>query len=1490
MQLLVTVIDPDGEPPRCQDVLVEADQGVTLGDVAEDLRRCVGADAPYGFRVSGVAVDAGHILGEPPLLRGAILTLDRPGSSGMPLTSDAVIHLEVVGGLGAGRSVSLDRGVHVVGRGAGCAVQLDDPAVSRHHLEITVGSEGITVRDLAPTNGSSVSGIPVGDQPIPLRPDDRLRVGSTTLTHRVTATTPAATTIGEGRRRVHRPPRFHVGNQPVEVPFPRRPTKPERSRLPLIAALVPMALSLLLAFVLHSPVMMLFALLTPAMLLGQWWSDRRHGRVSHRRQLADHAAQLAEAESRLAEELERERVRRHADAPDLAAVARVVSRLGAHLWERRPEDPDYLSLRVGVGPQRPFTRATGEPSDLPQLPTLDVPAVIRLQEVGVLGVAGPRDRGLALASSLVGQLIAWHSPRDVRLVVLSADEAALDTWGWVALLPHATPLSESCLVALGDLAHDGSVSRRVSELAAMVMSRRPATSRQRVAPDVVVVLDGSQVLRQEPGIAELLRDGPGVGVHFICIDRDATRLPIEAAAQVVIGTGNAAIEARLDLPDGAIPSLVPDLPVPAWSEALARAAAPLEDATPHEDGPVLPDNVDFVEVHRLHSGSDPLDADSVARAWSAGSSHPIAVLGQGQDGPVTIDLVRDGPHALVGGTTGAGKSELLQTLVASLAVHSRPDELGFVLIDYKGGSAFRDCAGLPHVLGIVTDLDEHLTARALTSLGAELKRRERLLAEVGAKDLDDYRRVARGREPLARLVLVVDEFKVLAEELPDFVGGLIRLAAVGRSLGVHLVLATQRPAGIVSADMRANVSLRIALRVRDRSDSDDVIEAPDAAEISDRLPGRAYLHTGSRRLVPVQVAHLGGSPSPSTALEPRALIRPVGWGDLMSPAPGTSRSIDVACGPTTLQAISRSLGTAAQLLHVGPAPSPWLPPLPEVVPAGDARLTGDAPLARDIPVAGDARPTGDPTLTGDSPLTWDAPADGEACVEAEHAVPLGLVDRPSAQCQVALTWDPARDGHLGIAGGARTGRTTSVVNVALRLAERFPASKLHVHALEGSPGSLAVLAALPHVGSVTGTDDPQRLRQAIRRLAETGPRDDRRTVVLIDGWEAITESLDDVDQGESTERLLALLRDGLSGGVHAVVTGGRAVASGRVGSLLQRRLVLDMPDPVDLTLAGISPSAASRHRPPGRALDLRDESEVQLCLPGDAAADPAELARRVAAAVVARWGPVREGERPWQLLPLPSTVTLGSLRARPEHLLAGLGGEDLETLDFDLGRDERRILVVGPPRSGKSTTLRTLMSQLLSAGRQVAIVAPRRSPLAQLPAQPGLHVLRTDEADRFIELRREHVDLAVFVDDSDLLEGTPLESALVEATRLVENAAGLIAVALDSRRAAGAFRGLVPEVTKAGVGVILWPAGPADGDLLRVRVEPQTARVPGRGVLVTDGIPTPIQVALPPPLPPAAAAHVPSPNAAFEVEHAGASLSSPSNPAFDDLAGTVRVG
>jgi S-DNA-T family DNA segregation ATPase FtsK/SpoIIIE len=288
----------------------------------------------------------------------------------------------------------------------------------------------------------------------------------------------------------------------------------------------------------------------------------------------------------------------------------------------------------------------------------------------------------------------------------------------------------------------------------------------------------------------------------------------------------------------------------ARARTCARHLARFDDPELRQAGAGLPDGVRLLPMLGLAR----VDAASVRDRWRRTEpASAEAPLGVTERGVFTLDLVRDGPHGLVGGTTGSGKSELLRSLVAALAAHADPTQLTFVLMDYKGGAAFDECARLPHTVGLVTDLDEQLGERALRAMEAELRRRERQLRAAGADNLVEY--VQRGApEPMPRLIVVIDEFATLASELPDFLAALVGIAQRGRTLGVHLILATQRPSGAVNDNIRTNTNLRVALRVQDAADSVDVIGIRDAAELSRLLPGRAYVRLGPGEVVPIQTA------------------------------------------------------------------------------------------------------------------------------------------------------------------------------------------------------------------------------------------------------------------------------------------------------------------------------------------------------------------------------------------------------------------------------------------------------------------------------------------------------------------------------------------------------------------------------------------------------------------------------------------------------------
>jgi len=470
----------------------------------------------------------------------------------------------------------------------------------------------------------------------------------------------------------------------------------------------------------------------------------------------------------------------------------------------------------------------------------------------------------------------------------------------------------------------------------------------------------------------------------------------------------------------------------AWARAMASLVDPesVSSVSVSEDAVSL---LSLLQLGQTRRGEAGHLVDQLQHQWKERSAADplVASIGMAADAAFAVDLVADGPHALIAGTTGSGKSELLRTMVLALAASCPPDRLALVLVDFKGGGAFDAVDQLPHVAGLITDLEENLVSRAVSSLRAELHRREHLFRKLGVSDYPQA--AAASAEPLARLVVVIDEFAVLATEYPELMTSLVDLAARGRSLGMHLVLATQRPSGVVDQKIRANTNLRIALRVQDAHDSLDVVGVPDAAEIDRTAPGRAIVSIGGDRPIVVQTAYSGAVNAYSTPCavrphqlfaEPEGPSRDAGTPELHQPGPGQ---------------------TELQLLVAA------------VAEAGEARGSTARPLwAEPLPKALDWFDLGSRLLASAAD-----PASAESC---DVAVAIGLVDLPEIQDQQPWRWQLS-SGALGIY--CADGRSSAKVLVATgaALASALDPTQLHLYVIDGDPTGMAALEALPHVGA-----------------------------------------------------------------------------------------------------------------------------------------------------------------------------------------------------------------------------------------------------------------------------------------------------------------------------------------------------------------------------------------------------------------------------------------
>ena len=1438
LRLAVSVAGRDPAP-----VELDAPGDTTVGAVVEALAHAVGVEAEeIVLGRTGRRLPREAQLGDVALRHGdrLFLTGSHDGGRQRPRSmAPAPLELAVVGGPDAGRSFSLTPGDHVVGRDEGCAVRLDDPALSNRHLRLRVSDDGtVTVADLGSRNGTQLEGAALMSEA-----SERAPLGAVISAGRsqLMAVQPATDghpppVAADGTIPFNRPPRVQRRLEAAVRPFPPPPDAAQRARLPLGASLIPLALGLGLYLATRIPTMLFFAALSPLMALSTFLEDRRSGRKGFEAGRREYRQRLAALRDELEEERGRELAARRAAAPDAVQLVRRATRLEPALWERRPGDADFLSLRLGAA-DRPSLYAVridqgGDAALRKEAEEVAewyatapaVPVELPLGELGTAGICGPDDRADALARWLVAQASVLHSPRELVIAAaLSAERAA--GWEWLVWLPHTA--GESVPLARGLVTSALGARSLVEDVVRLIEERREADAglsvrRRADRASVLLVLDEG-VAPERALVADLLGRAAEADVAVLWLGRRRRDLPGECAAIVELDSGTSRLaytETRTGetVDDVSADGLARDL-----ADELALALAPVRDTSARAGGGV-PERVTLLEL----LGPDDVGAAWIGAHWDERSEGFGAVVGAGMQGPFSVDLRADGPHALVAGMTGSGKSELLQTLIASLAARHPPTRLSFLLVDYKGGAAFKDCTALPHTVGLVTDLDAHLTQRALVSLNAELQARERLLRDAGAKDLADMER----RDPDAAppsLVIVIDEFATLAKEIPDFIDGVVDVAQRGRSLGVHLVLATQRPGGVVSENIRANTNLRIALRVNEAAESTDVIGVPEAARIPRDRPGRAYARTGHGELTEFQAAYVGAL-SARSADDRSIRVRRLGFDAATEPRPAS------ADAETDLRGLVAAASTAAEERGLERPRSPWLPALVPVV-----------------------------TLEG-------LPA---AAQPGREAV-LGLKDDPARQRQEPLVLDLEAEGSMLVYGTSGSGKTTFLRTLALTLVADASPDELQLYGLDFATRGLKMLEALPHCGSVVTDEDEERtarlfavlrstLEQRKRLFAERGvfnlseyarvaPGEaPPRIVVLLDGYSGFAAAFERVNLGELVEALPRLVGEGRPLGVHFAITADRrgAVPNALAG-IIPTKVVLRMADEDEFAALGVPPrSVRGAQLPPGRGF-LAGGLELQIALAGTdtsgegqaaVVADRAELLR-------ARYG----DRRAPAIEPLPARIERSSLPAPAEPLRAILGLGDAELSPAELDLRDRHFLVAGPYRSGRSTALGTIVESLRksSFGFELHLLAPRRSPLTELDGWTSASVgLQACEEAALglaaqVEQRVAGETLVVVIDDGEELAESVAAPSLETIVRRGRDADVRVLCACERQAVQRAFGGWLRELRKEEHGLLLAPDPDVDGDLLAVRLPRRTNPVfpPGRGYLVERGRLELVQVAM----------------------------------------------
>jgi len=1481
------------------DVVITADAATTVADVARTVARVDprgGAVPPGGggltlqARLPGqerpVVLPPGAPIGEAWIGSGATVAVvgaRTHRSEAGPGRSTPRVVVRVVEGPDAGLRVELPEGTWTLGRAPGSAVRLTDALVSKRHARLDV-ARGVELVDLGSANGVEIDGGLVPrlhvDAPV------RVTLGATVLVVEPSPSVLAGVVASAGPVPFNRSPRVEPRHDGLELTAPEAPTEDERPAFPLLGMLAPLLVGGAMFVLTHNPTSLVFVVMTPLMLAGGFVTQKRQRRRRRERLLGRFDERLEGLERTLSARAVAEREGRLAEAPSTAVALAEAVRRGPLLWTRRPEHWSFLNVRLGLGAMpsrttvRQGTRGDLLPEHAERLDALvgryrsvaGVPVIENLDDVGALGVAGPRERALGSVHGLLVQLTALHSPAELAVAAI-VSPAWTGPLGWLSWVPHtSSPQSPVTGPHLADSPSSAAVL--LAELEGVVRSRlarggvrrrgairvvdgaldRGATvgsdadgTRAPLPALVVVVSDDADVDRGR--LTQLAEVGPDAGVYVVWLAPDVEHLPGACRTFLAFDDDGAASAGLVRLGERVDPvDVTEDVVDTATAVDYARRMAPVVDAGAIvEDASDLPRSVALLSLlgHDLAQSPDAVvdrwrqnrsihdrTPGAVPRRRKAGSLR--ATVGSAGADAMQLDLRAHGPHALVGGTTGAGKSEFLQAWVLGLAAEHSPDRVTFLFVDYKGGAAFADCVELPHCVGLVTDLSPRLVRRALASFRAELRHREHLLNRKQAKDLLELERRGDPECPPA-LVLVIDEFAALAGEVPEFVDGVVDVAQRGRSLGIHLIMATQRPAGVIKDNLRANTNLRVALRMADERDAVDVVDVPDPAHVDPGLPGRAVAKTGPGRLQAFQSAYAGGRTTPDPVRHDVQVAElrfgtEARWEEPDGP---TDDAPEDAAGPTDQQRLVRNVAAAAALARV-PAPRrPWHDELPAVVDLAAVDLAA---------------------------VDLAAGAGGGALV-------LGLADLPDQQAQRPVCFVPDLDGHLGVYGTSGAGKTTTLRTIAAA-ARSVPgadgAAPVHVYALDLAAGGLRGLEALPHVGAVVDGDDAERVVALFRLLRDelearaglfagadassltdlTGLRraaglaDVPRIVLLLDN---LPEFRDRYEAGSGRAEWFGVLRDVLANGrrlgVHVVFTADRpgAVPS-YVRSFVQRNVLHRLVDDGYLAF-GAPRDVLTPSSPAGRA--VLDDVEVQVAVPGGdpaaaaQAAATATLARRLRAAGVREAPGVRVAPTSYPASDLP-------------HEVAGLPALGLDTVALEpVGFvPEGTLLVAGPPASGRTNALAWLVRSVLRADpvARAYRVGPARSALADAVPWAGCATTADGVAALVGELAEAVADesvpgrVVVVVESvADYLQ-TPADRGLVALAKAVRPTRHLV-VADGETSAWSAPWPLLAEFKAARRGLLLQP-DPADGDVILRTPLPRAPRAEfpsGRGAWVARG-------------------------------------------------------